>query len=221
LWTLLEIRDAVAEEAEDRRLLYVALTRAADAVAVSAAGGSGRYLNLLAPGLERAGAAVEARPFDPDDARWPSPPPPRERGDLGPEQARSGTPVSDRSRTDGARDPRIARAEADDLADAEGREAAAWDLAQAWVEAIAPEVGELVAGLRAEGIPAPRTGSGARSGGSRVLLTWPVDGGPVRLLEPGTGSGADGAPGYGLAVDPDDPEVARRRLSRALRGEAG
>ncbi|NBC96828.1 MAG: UvrD-helicase domain-containing protein, partial [Deinococcus-Thermus bacterium] len=222
LWTLLEMQDVAAEEAEDRRLLYVALTRAADAATVSAAAGSGRYLDLLAPGLERAGVTVEARPFDPADARWPSPPLPSGQRDTEPARDRLDAGVANRAEAEDVRGSAIDRSGAGDRSHGRAQDATAWDLAQAWVEAIAPEVGGLVADLRAAGVPAPRTEPASEAGGASVLLRWETDAGPVHLLEPGTeDDGVDAAPRPGLAVDPDDPETARRRLLRALRGDAG
>jgi ATP-dependent helicase/nuclease subunit A len=204
LWTLLEMRDRAAEEAEDRRLLYVALTRAADAAVVSAAGGAGRYLDLLAPGLARAGVEEEARRFDPHDARWPTPPVPS--GDA----SAPATPVPAAS---------VAALSRDGAPPAAREEEVAWALARAWVEAIAPELAELVGRLRADArVPPPRVEAAATPDGGRPLLTWELDGGRVTLLEPGT-PGDDGA--GRIATDPGDPDATRRRLLRALDAAAG
>lgn len=76
LWTLLETQEKAREEAEDRRILYVALTRARDLAVVSAAREKGPLLDLLWPSLQQ--ARVVARPvrYDPARATWPAPPEP-------------------------------------------------------------------------------------------------------------------------------------------------
>jgi ATP-dependent helicase/nuclease subunit A len=208
-WTLLELADRAAEEAEDRRLLYVALTRAADLVAVSSAGGTGRYLDLLAPGLEQAGVAPETRSFDPEEARWPEPPIPRAAARDG--HAPDGHAPHDAR--DGAPGPTH-----DAAADVPGAaEALRWRSARAWVEAIAPEAVELVDALAAAGAPAPQPGGGARPSrlgeAGRPLLRWHAPAGPVMLLEPGS-PGGDGV--RRIAVDGPDPGETVARLLAAL-----
>jgi hypothetical protein len=207
------MRDRAAEEAEDRRLLYVAVTRAADAAVVSAAGGTGRYLDLLAPGLARAGVDEEARSFDPDDARWPSPPVP-----AGGAWTAAAPGMAEGPAGSAAQAPRGASREATTssaVAEEEGR----WALAQAWVDAIAPELAELVGRLRAdERVPAPRVEAVPAPDGGRPLLTWAWAGGRVALLEPGA---AEDEVAGRIAPDPGDPDATARRLLRALGDAAG
>lgn len=79
-WTLIAARRRAREEAEARRLLYVALTRARDAVVLSASGpaGPGSLLELLTPGLQAAGVELRevATPeLDTRRATWPDPAP--------------------------------------------------------------------------------------------------------------------------------------------------
>ncbi len=201
MWTLLEVADEEAERAEDRRLLYVALTRAADLAVVSSASHRGRYLELLAPGLENAGVTAEARTFDPERARWPRPPLPE--AELPPASARM-----------------VARSAAvvmgADAAEARWREAAAW------VEAVAPDLRQVVEALRVAGTPPPDRVGGVRpsSAGApdRPLLSWRVTKGTVMLLEPG--AAGDDAAGR-IAPDAADPEATRERLVRALGAAAG
>ncbi len=66
------------EEAEARRILYVAMTRAGDKVFVSAAKGRGTYIDLLKPGLESAGIDVRPIPFTAEAAVPPAPRDPEE-----------------------------------------------------------------------------------------------------------------------------------------------
>jgi hypothetical protein len=86
-------------------------------------------------------------------------------------------------------------------------------LAQAWVEAIAPELAELVARLRDERVPAPRVEAAPLSDGGRSLLAWPLGRRRVVLLEPGAPD--DEAEGR-IAPDPGDPDATVGRLLRAL-----
>ncbi|WP_146160712.1 UvrD-helicase domain-containing protein [Deinococcus arcticus] len=60
-WTLMAARRRAREEAEARRLLYVALTRARDRLILSANGPAkpGTLLGLLAPGLQAAGVDLQ------------------------------------------------------------------------------------------------------------------------------------------------------------------
>ena len=74
LFTLLERGAAEAEDAEARRLLYVALTRARDRVVLSATEPGGGPLELLLPGLAAAGVPCELLPFEAADAVYPSAP---------------------------------------------------------------------------------------------------------------------------------------------------
>jgi ATP-dependent helicase/nuclease subunit A len=73
LFTLLECRQKDREEAEARRVLYVALTRARDHLILSATEEKGAGLDLLLPGLHAVGARPQPILFTPEDAQPPSP----------------------------------------------------------------------------------------------------------------------------------------------------
>jgi ATP-dependent helicase/nuclease subunit A len=80
LHRLISDRKATLEEAELRRLLYVALTRAGDHLILTTTDrGTNRLcgLTLLRPGLELAGIDFVPVPFHPQDARPPELPSPR------------------------------------------------------------------------------------------------------------------------------------------------
>ncbi|NER39269.1 MAG: UvrD-helicase domain-containing protein [Oscillatoria sp. SIO1A7] len=62
------------EEAEAKRLLYVALTRARDRLILTAASDRGSALDLLRPGLAAAGIEIETIPFTAEDVLPPTPP---------------------------------------------------------------------------------------------------------------------------------------------------
>ncbi len=73
LYLLAEARGRARAAAEDARLSYVALTRAREALLVSARGASGGLLDLLAPGLAAAGIEPEVQLIDAESA-LPLPP---------------------------------------------------------------------------------------------------------------------------------------------------
>jgi ATP-dependent helicase/nuclease subunit A len=68
LYTLLEQRKKISDREEDKRVLYVALTRARDRLILTAAAPNGGSLDILAPGLDR---LIEPIPvvFQPDLAK--------------------------------------------------------------------------------------------------------------------------------------------------------
>ncbi|MEX2502157.1 MAG: UvrD-helicase domain-containing protein [Trueperaceae bacterium] len=72
-WAWAEDAAKRAREAEDRRLLYVAATRAADATVASSVGDGGPLASLLVPALERAGVQPEVVEVNPDAIAWPEP----------------------------------------------------------------------------------------------------------------------------------------------------
>lgn len=76
LFKILKQRQAAREAAEAKRILYVALTRARDALILSAADEKGAGLDTLLPGLEAADILSDALAFDPADAIPKSPPTP-------------------------------------------------------------------------------------------------------------------------------------------------
>ena len=75
LYTLLEQQSQAKAEAEAKRLLYVALTRARDHLILTAAGEQGHNLELLQTGLDRVVTPTPI-PFDPDRAQPVEPPMP-------------------------------------------------------------------------------------------------------------------------------------------------
>jgi ATP-dependent helicase/nuclease subunit A len=79
LYTLLEYRKREAEKEENKRVLYVALTRARDHLILTAAGSKGGGLDVLHPGLEGAVPVEEIsmerdhlHPVDIEDPPLPS-----------------------------------------------------------------------------------------------------------------------------------------------------
>jgi ATP-dependent helicase/nuclease subunit A len=74
LYTLLKRQREKREEAEAKRVLYVALTRARDAVVLTATRDKGGALDLLVPGLDAAGVPRQVVPHDPLQAVYPDAP---------------------------------------------------------------------------------------------------------------------------------------------------
>jgi hypothetical protein len=68
LYTLLKARQDRREDAEDRRVFYVALTRVRDQLLLTAADEKGGALDYALPGLEAAGLVAEAVPYEAQDA---------------------------------------------------------------------------------------------------------------------------------------------------------
>ena len=79
IYTILKARRKEREEAEGRRILYVALTRARDRVVLSADKPDGGQLKTLGDGLEAAGVVPEIVPYDAASAIIPDPPVPELR----------------------------------------------------------------------------------------------------------------------------------------------
>lgn len=78
IYKLIKKRADEREEAEARRILYVAMTRAGDKVFVTATSSKGPHIELLAPGIEAAGIAARIIPFTDDAGVPPAPLPPDE-----------------------------------------------------------------------------------------------------------------------------------------------
>lgn len=74
LFTCLQHLQKQREAEEEKRILYVALTRARDQLILSATGEKGDRWNTLKAGLEQAGISVEPIPFTPEAAIPPEPP---------------------------------------------------------------------------------------------------------------------------------------------------
>lgn len=70
---ILARQQARREEAEERRIFYVALTRARDRLLLTAPDSSGGPLTFLSPGLEEAGIPIETIVPQPGDDRPPQP----------------------------------------------------------------------------------------------------------------------------------------------------
>lgn len=79
LYTILKARRKEREEAEERRILYVALTRARDRVVLTADRPDGGQLETLGDGLEAAGVVPEIVPYDAASTIIPDPPVPELR----------------------------------------------------------------------------------------------------------------------------------------------
>ncbi len=228
IWTLLDARAQAAAAAEDRRLLYVALTRAADQVAVSDAGGGGPFVQVVAPALEAAGVQAELVEVDPAEVGWPSPPLPRPGGLAA-------------SASDGSSPASAAPGAEEDSRDV--AEEIAWEAALWRVEAIAPEAGDVLRRVRDAGIRAPAPVATADD--AAWLARWVHGPTEIRLLEPGARDGpggdrpgGDGPDGGGrerrgeghagsdgdtstVVVSPSDPEAAYQRLVGLLRTPEG
>lgn len=201
LWTCLEAAAKEDEQAEDRRLLYVALTRAGDQAVVSAAGTQGAYLDLLRPGLVAAGVEPESAPFDVNAVTWPSPPVPS------PAAAPEDDALARANGGSGA-----GEGEVDGRVDAAARQDDPWEVARLVVDGLAPELGDAVEALARAGVPAPdRDGFARRMAGSRrgqeawTLLRWSLPAGRVVLMEPGATAPA----GTEHADEAGDEEPAR------------
>jgi ATP-dependent helicase/nuclease subunit A len=158
LFTLLERRAASGDDAEQRRLLYVALTRARDRLLLSATETSGGPLDLLLPGLEAAGVPSESVPFVPADALYPNPPLPELGtegvGDLWLRSPADLGPLAD------SVTPSVPMALAPEADIASGRSDAAatgdrWGLVEQLLVAAYPDLLPLVAALRGASLPPP------------------------------------------------------------------
>jgi ATP-dependent helicase/nuclease subunit A len=79
IYKLIRKRSRDREEAEARRLMYVAMTRAGEQVHLTATADKGPFVELLRPGLEAAGIEMETIPFSAGSARPAQPPPPTAR----------------------------------------------------------------------------------------------------------------------------------------------
>ncbi|MNX86466.1 hypothetical protein D3C86_1183500 [compost metagenome] len=73
LYTILKQEQRAREEAEAKRVMYVAFTRARDYLMLAATDPKGGSLEFLSPGLETAGLFVEALPYQAADALPPEP----------------------------------------------------------------------------------------------------------------------------------------------------
>ncbi|MFO7546608.1 MAG: UvrD-helicase domain-containing protein [Trueperaceae bacterium] len=162
LFTILRAEQAERDEAEAKRLAYVALTRARDRLFLTASSERAGLLDVIRPGLAAAGVDAEVVDYDPVLAEYPAPPP----------------PSHDESRAEPALYPReieavVARAFADarplgssetahragDVGTGPGetvdRAAEDWEMAAFLVETIDPAWADLVSGLRQAGAPPP------------------------------------------------------------------
>jgi ATP-dependent helicase/nuclease subunit A len=74
LYTLLRHKRKMREEAEARRVLYVACTRARDRLFLTATEARRGSLKMLASGLKKAGIPMNVIPHNPTEATYPSPP---------------------------------------------------------------------------------------------------------------------------------------------------
>lgn len=203
-WTLIAARRRVREEAEARRLLYVALTRARDRLILSANGPArpGTLLGLLAPGLHAAGVNLQERAAparDPERAARPDPAPAPLPEALWPDPVDRPSAAGPHASPAGQPDcPTGDWAEILELLDP------AWT---AWAQALA-----------ACGVPAPSDVHvdlpvDGRVSGTSALMLWRRSAGDVLLLE-----GQRATPGArALTVHlHDPPDVVARHLQDAL-----
>jgi ATP-dependent helicase/nuclease subunit A len=207
-WTLLDAARREAEEAELRRLAYVALTRAADLAILSSGRASGRLHELLARGLDAAGVPVDAYEVRADRRVSPRPPLPGRD---------AATPWDEEADVAGAAAGSVAGGEAGD-----GPDGAVWELVLEKVEAVDPDAAALLARLRRAGVPAPhatlRPGRDGLGAWPRTLARWAAldDGRPeVRLVEKSAPPAVDPT-AIVVRFDATRPADVERSLSEAL-----
>ncbi len=215
LYTLLRARQRRREEAEARRLLYVALTRARDRLLLTAAAERRGAVDVLRPALDGAGIAAEIADHDPADAAYPAPPAPEAGGT---EAAPLRWGADERERLGGALTP---KRPATEPASGPGR-AAAWPAALALLAAVDDSWLATGEALRAAGLPAPdlelvgaELSTPDGSGGYSMALGWRRADRLVALADAATPHGAFGA--TVVRADPDAPQAAVAALLTALR----
>lgn len=223
LWTVLDAAARAADDAERRRLLYVATTRAADHLVLSTGRASGAMHDVLAASLSDASVPIEVRELEPDEVAWPEPPLPgldRTFADDG------GTAAWLAESGEGGRNVDVARAADAPSAGAKTvpDDGQAWDLALERTAPVAPAAGALLDRLREAGAPPPRaTTRPARDGWDAwpwTLARWSrSDGaeGEVVLVEAGIPSDAgDAEAAERVVFDASRIAEVERRLCRAL-----
>lgn len=211
LWTILHAADRASEDAERRRLLYVALTRASDFVALSSGGAKGATYGVLEPALDAAEVPIEVREVDPDTIAWPEPPVPGSDRTLVPTKASASEAVPD----------------------AAPDEDAVWDLVLERLGPVTPEAADCLVGVREAGAPPPAAtlrGRASLEGGRWTLACWDERDGVhpvVRLVEAAAPIGHDRATGrdlrpesgleeHRIEFDARRPDDVVDRLVRAL-----
>ncbi len=209
LYTLLRRDQRRREEAEARRVLYVALTRARDRLLLTAAG-TGGGLDVLAPGLEAAEVVPEVVEHDPALAVYPPPPSPQ------PGEVEAAPVVLDPAILGAAgRSIEPKRARVDERDDP-------WALATVLLEVTDDAWLPLAEALRAAGAPAPDrdlmgvdlTRHGDASGHACVL-GWRRGGRILALTDVATPAGAFDA--EVMRLDPsEDARALATRVMEAL-----
>lgn len=209
-WTLIAARRQAREEAEARRLLYVALTRARDALILSANGPAkpGTLLNMLIPGLEAASIPLQEVRAPVQEAQRPPLP------DPVPAPVPAGfwtTPVG-LGRLVPAPEPFTATVLDTESTPDQGDWSEILELLDpswtAWAEALAER-----------GVPAPSDVHvdlpvNGRVSGTSALMLWRRSAGDVMLLE----ANAAAVPTRAVTMHlSDTPEDVARQLQDALR----
>ncbi len=194
LYTILRTRAAERRALEERRLLYVALTRARDRLVLSSASESGGALDVLEPGLMAAGVQRTVVAHQTGSARMPTP----AAHEAGPsEQSLDDSVVGalEASRPVTAPDEDERWAEVHDLVAQldDGWSRLAGALAGAGVRAPAPELAGrwLRGGVDTDSVDAAAgdATSGGPTAAAYVLLGWRVAGAVLVVTEGPTGAG--------------------------------
>lgn len=216
------------EEEETRRVLYVALTRARDRLLLTGAASQGGGWDVLAPGLEAAGVALETTPFDPAEAAYPPPPEPAAATGT------SAVTVLERERL-GAYAAHVEPRRPSDPAPGDGRDAGAgrsgeavrWELALTLLASVDDAWTPLAQALRAAGLPAPEldlidaalTQRGEEDG-RRTAMGWRREARPLVVVDAATPAADHDV--EVLRLDPSrDPAEGVERVRQALGDAAG
>jgi hypothetical protein len=215
LYTLLRRDRRRREEAEGKRVLYVALTRARDRLVLTAAATRGGGLDVLAPGLEAAGVVPEVVQHDPDLAAYPPPAAPGPAPKVPTMIALDGSALGRHARHVEPRRP---------SAGAARRERDPWSRTLLFLPSVDDAWVRVAEALRDAGVPAPEPGQvgvaltigGAPSDHVGVLV-WERQGRKLAVVDPATPEAAYDA--ELLRLDPSDPPPdVVRRVRAALTG---
>ncbi len=161
LFTILRAEQAERDEAETKRLAYVALTRARDRLFLTASSERSGLLDVIRPGLNVAGVEAEVVDYEPALAEYPAPPPSSQEasgaepvlhpGEIAATLARTFADAGPGSSAAAQHGSGVPRATGETLDQAvEG-----WEMAAFLIETIDPAWSDLVAGLRRAGARPP------------------------------------------------------------------
>ena len=213
LYTLLRRDRRRRDEDEEKRVLYVALTRARDRLVLTSAATSGGGLDVLAPGLEAAGVVPEVVEHDPDLAAYPPPPAPQPAATVPPMIVLDEGTLGRHARHVEPRTP---------SAEAEPPEQDPWSRTLSFLPSIDDVWVGVAEALRDAGVPPPEPGQvgvaltrGGVPGDHVGVLVWDLPGGRLAVVDPATPEATYDA--ELLRLDPTDPPTAlARRVLAAL-----